>query len=182
MNFQRYALAMRTCWDKATFREKFEMIALDYDNLKYRGGRETPFDEGDCSATVSGPLYLMGFDIRGTADALYREIFTDPTTDYLSREDIIAIFYITKMPREHFGRTVPAGTATHVAPVVGRYVVVNAFDPIDLWTTKAVYEYYSKRGFNIEWRKLNMDNLIKHHEAKDLLWGLDDELKKIRGN
>ena len=181
MNFQRYALAMKSRWEKSSMREKFEMIALDYDNLKYRGGRETPFDEGDCSATVSGPLYLMGYDIRATADALYREIFTDKVTDYESRDDIMAVFYITKMPREHFGRTVPVGTATHVAPVVGRYVVLNAFDPIDLWTTKAVYEYYNKRGFDVVWRKLNFAQLILHHDAKDLLWGLDEELRKLRG-
>ena len=181
MNFLLYARAMEERWEKATPRERFEMIALDYDNLKYRGGRETPFDEGDCSATVSGPLYLMGYDIRATADALYRELFTDPVIDYESRTDIMAVFYITKMPRTHFGKLVEVGTATHVAPVVGRYVVVNAFDPIDLWTTKAVYEYYHKRAFDIEWRKLNMEQLQKHHKSKDLLWGLDPELKRLRG-
>ena len=181
MNFQKYGDAMKARWKEATFREKFEMLALDYDNIAYRGGREIPFDEGDCSATVSGPLFLMGYDIRGTADALYREIFTDPVTDFLSKDDVMAVFYITKTPREHFGRTVPAGTATHVAPVVGHFVVVNAFDPIDLWPTASVYEYYLHRGFDVEWRKLNMAKLQEHHIAKDILWGLDKELLELRG-
>ena len=181
MNFQRYALAMKARWEKSSMREKFEMIALDYDNIAYRGGKEIPFDEGDCSATVSGPLYLMGYDIRGTADALYKEIFTDKVTNFLSKADIMAVFYITKVPREHFGRTVPAGTATHVAPVVGHYVVINAFNPIDLWPTASVYEYYLHRGFDIEWRKLNFAQLVRHHNAKDMIWGLDEELKQLRG-
>jgi len=44
-----------------------------------------------------------------------------------------------------------------------------------------VYEYYLHRGFDIEWRKLNFAQLVRHHNAKDMIWGLDEELKQLRG-
>ena len=180
MNFQLYGEIMERRFEACTMRQKFEMLAVDFDNLVYAKGKETPLVEGDCSGAFCGPIYLMGYDIRTTADNLYRYLFIDKVTDFLSRTDIMAVFYITKVEREHFGRMVPPGTATHIAPVVGHYVVINAFNPIDLWPTASVYECYSNQGFNIEWRKLNMAALEEHHRKKDLLSGPDPLLEKLR--
>ena len=182
MNWQRYAELMERRFEACTMRQRFEMFAVDFDNLVYAKGSETPMLEGDCSGTVDGALYLMGYDIRCTADDLYKRLFIDKVTDFLSQTDIMAVFCITKVEREHFGRPVPPGTATHVAPVVGHYVVVNAFNPIDLWPTASVYDYYSQRGFNVDWRKLNMIALQRHHQRRDLFSGIDPELVELRGD
>jgi len=180
MNFREYGKLMESRWEDSTLSERFQMIACDFDNLVYQGGKESPLIGGDCSGTVCGPLYLMGYDIRTTADSLYKYLFIDEVTDYESKTDIMAVFYITQIPREHFGRTVPVGIATHVTPVVGRYVVINAFPMIDFYTAAYVRQWYENRNFKVEWRKLNLKALQKHHKDRDLISGPDLVLRKLR--
>lgn len=161
----------------------FRILGGFYNMLEYEGGKENWLYETDCSGTVTGPLYALGYDIRCTADQLYKYIFTKVPRNASEWEDldkILAVFYITQKPKEHFGRTVPTGTATHVTPVIGRYVVMNAFDPVQLSTAAYVRQWYEARDFSVEWREIDMDALQEHHEKKDLFFHIDPEMKELR--
>lgn len=96
--------------------------------LGYEWGKETPWGT-DCSGTVCYPLIRMGFKIRTTADDLYKRVFTinvpDSKLQDLSR--VMVVFYIATKPWTKLsGEKMPAGSARHVTPVVGRYVVCQA--------------------------------------------------------
>lgn len=161
--------------------QQFRFWVSLYGGLPYMGGKENFTYGADCSGTVCGPLYLMGYDIRCTANDLYRELFTDEVSNFEPNDEIVAVFYKTQALREHFGVQVSPGYVTHVAPVIGRYVVQNAWEPYIMpMTTKTVYEYYNSRGFDVEWRRLNGDALQRHHVDRDLLYGLDPRLEALR--
>lgn len=181
LNATVFARAVEEQIREMTGAERFRFFARLYDGAPYVGGREHPFRGADCSGTVCGPLYLMGYDIRTTADDLYRSLFTHPAADVWDDDSrILAVFYRTIYEREHFGATVPAGTATHVTPVVGRGLVINAFDPIRIDTSAHVYDWYSKRGFTIEWRELNWSALITAHRTRNHFDGIDTDLVAMR--
>ncbi len=83
----------------------------------------------DCSGTVYGPLIEMGYKIRSDANDLYWKIFTIPVKekDELDLDRIMAVFYIMQRPwKKLSGDVMPAGSARHVTPVVGEYVVCDA--------------------------------------------------------
>ena len=160
--------------------ETFRFYASLYGGLPYMGGKENFIYGADCSGCVCGPLYLMGYDIRCTADDLYHKIFTEEVVDHEARDEIQAAFYITREPTRHFDQMVPAGHVTHVAPVIGRYVLQNAFDPIQPMAAAYVYQWYDRNGKNCEWRQLNPDLLQKHHVDRDLIYGLDPVLEGLR--
>ena len=160
--------------------EQFRFFCSWYGGIAYVGGKENYVYGSDCSGVVCGPLYLMGYDIRCTANDLFREIFTDEVDGYEDREQIMAAFYVTREPTKHFGEMVPAGHITHVAPMVGRYVVMNAFDPIQPMAASYVYKWYDRNGKDTVWRQLNWEALEAHHKAGNLLWGLDPVLEGLR--
>ena len=180
MRYVALAEAIERRMETMAFGERFRFLASWYGGLPYAGGQENFVYGSDCSGTVCGPLWLLGYDIRCTADDLFRHIFTRPLTRYESREDVMAVFFATKTEREHFGRMVPAGHVTHVAPVIGRYVVQNAFDPVEPMASSYVYEWYLARGFDMTWRALDIDALKAHSRARDLVSGIDPILQQIR--
>jgi len=180
MNWDQLRDTIRSRLGSISPGEQFRFFCSWYNGIAYVGGRENYVNGCDCSGVVCGPLYLMGFDVRCTADDLYREIFVDEVDDYENRDEIIAAFYVTRTPTEHFGTAVPAGHVTHVAPMIGRYVVMNAFDPLQPMAASYVYRWYDRNGKDTVWRQLNWDALKRHHEAKDLLFGLDPVLEKLR--
>jgi len=184
IDYTYYAAVQKIRHEKASKAELFRLLCLQYVDLPYIGGQENPLHGTDCSGLVCGPLHMMGYDIRTTADSLYHHIFTDKLTnahEYADTTKIIAVFYITNDKRKHFGRTVKSGYVTHVAPVVGQYVLLNAWEPtIKLMTSAAVYAYYNARNFKVEWRALDWDALELHSEKKTLMSGVDDVLSKLR--
>jgi hypothetical protein len=180
MNMTKLAEGIAIRLKNMTPAERFRFFCSWYGGLDYMGGKENFVYGADCSGTVCGPLYLMGYDIRCTANDLFREIFTDKVVDHDDAGEIVAAFFITKEACEHFGAIVPAGYVTHVAPMIGRYVVQNAFNPIRPMPSKYVYEWYSSHGKSCVWRQLNWESLVRHHEAHDLLYGLDPVLQAMR--
>jgi len=180
VNYAKLSEALKQRIEMMSDAERFRFFAAWYGGLQYMGGHENPIYGADCSGTVCGPLWLMGYNIRCTADDLYRKLFTKPVGDFESRSDILAVFYLTSVAKEHFGRTVPPGYAVHVTPVIGRYVVQNAFDPIEPMSAAYVRGWYEARAHTVEWRGLNHAELVKHSEARDLVFGLDPILEAIR--
>ena len=125
----------------------------------------------DCSGTVCWALMRMGYDIRTTADALMRKVFTDIPTDELDYHAILAVFYVNE-----------EGVAKHVTPVVGRYVVLNAGDSgIQLHTAAYVRELFEATGHKVIWRKLNFDNAIRLSEIAAESWEVDPMVRILEG-
>ena len=148
----------------------------------YEWGKENPYGT-DCSGTVCYPLIRMGHEIRATADALYRKIFTIPVGDEddLDLDKIISVFYVMqKSWLKLSGEIMPKGTVRHVTPVVGRYAVCDADwgrDQIILKTAKEVRVDFESKGAIAIWREINWD-AVKKYEGK-LFYGLDKELLKL---
>ena len=46
-------------------------------------------------------------------------------------------------------------------------------------TSKWLYEYYAPTH-NVLWREIDMPLLLKHHEARDMAYGVDRELLDLR--
>ncbi|MDR1315253.1 MAG: peptidoglycan endopeptidase [Spirochaetales bacterium] len=97
--------------------ERYQYFLLLQAGSPYGWGKENP-ESSDCSGAVCMALAAAtGFFIRTTADELFRKIYTvkNPPAGTIQ-----AAFWITPDSRQHGGRAVPAGTATHVAGIVGR--------------------------------------------------------------
>jgi len=159
----------------------FRFLASLYNYTDYEGGRETFASGADCSGAVCGPLLLMGYNIRTTADELYRKIFTIPVSSGMMESDdyILAVFFTAETQREHFGKIVPAGHVVHVAPVVGRYTVLHAHGegtPNRIVTTAYLHYIYEKMRCRDEWRAIDRTALIRHHLSGDMAWSIDAEI------
>jgi murein DD-endopeptidase len=119
-------------FEKMTVQQKFQYFLLLQFGSPYGWGKENPV-ESDCSGAVCLALYAAtGFLVRTTADDLYQRYFTihDPP-----EKMIRAAFWITQKEQRHVDRTVPAGTATHIAGVVGRGAVLSSEEPYAVVST-----------------------------------------------
>lgn len=131
----------------------------------YEWGKES-ITGADCSGTVCGPLMLMGWHIRGTADDLYNKIFTDVSAINDKFTDIpMAVFYVSEVEWEKLsGTKMPIGTVRHVTPVVGYDVVCHAdynHDHIRLYTADTVRKMYERKGCRAVLRQISWANMIK---------------------
>jgi len=130
----------------AAFRH-FAMLLL---GASYELGRENLF-ETDCSGTICWPLFCLGYRIRMTAEDLAGRLFihhgdAEAVQDYYDR--VLAVFYQR------------AGRVRHVAPIVGRGVVLDAVEPsqpVQLKALEPVVRWYTAHGYGIfirqiEWR------------------------------
>jgi murein DD-endopeptidase len=114
-------------FERMTAQQKFQYFLLLQFGSPYGWGKENPV-ESDCSGAVCMALYAAtGCLVRTTADELYKRYFTivSPTEAMIR-----AAFWITQKEQRHGDRIVPAGTATHIAGVVGRGgVVLSSEEP-----------------------------------------------------
>lgn len=159
--------------------EMYRFWAVHYIDIIYHRDKENFIEQSDCSGTVCGPLWMMGYNIRTHADRLFRELFTERVTDFESPDDIMAVFYETPREQRHLDRNVGPGYITHVAPVVGRYVLVNAVDPIRLEPSASVYHNFHDRGFAVHWRKINWQLLEEHSKKRDMCDRVDKKLTEL---
>jgi len=91
--------------------------------------------------------------------------------DYSDNQATMAVFY-------------GQNKMTHVTPVVGRYVIldaVNINDPARLKTTKSVREWYEQRGYKAEWRQIDWDKIKELSKLDKSSWDVDPALKLLRG-
>jgi len=162
----------------------FQMEAKEFKNLKpeekykcalamqiftpYVGGKENP-KAADCSGSVSLALMkAFGIEIRVTADHFYKKVFTE------EKNGIDAMFLITNEKKYHFGRWVPAGTATHIVGLIEDDIVLDQVRPkARIRQIEYVAHYAKSRGYEIAIRGLNIEALKKH---KGVAWGLDIEI------
>jgi hypothetical protein len=182
INWTELSIAQSYKLERATEAERFRQLALLLVDAPYRWGQET-LRGTDCSGTVCFPLFMMGYDVRVTADVLYRKLFTRPVAEPEEETDperIMCVFYITRRAIRHGELSVPAGTAIHVTPVVGRYVVVNAGDPVSLETAAHVRRWFEAKQCGAEWRELDRGALQQMHNAHRYLWGADPLMELLR--
>ena len=119
-------------FERMTELQKFQYFLLLQFGSPYGWGRENPV-ESDCSGAVCLALYAAtGCLVRTTADELYKRYFTlENPTDKMIR----AAFWLTQKEQRHGDRVVPAGTATHIAGVVGRGAVLSSEEPYAVVST-----------------------------------------------
>jgi murein DD-endopeptidase len=119
-------------FEKMSELQKYQyFLGLQYGS-PYGWGEENP-EASDCSGAVCMALYAAtGKLIRTTADDLYRRVFTIKSP---SPGDIQAAFWITQKAGSHGDREVDTGTATHIAGVVGREVVLSSEEPYAVFST-----------------------------------------------
>lgn len=166
--------------------EQFRAYALSMVDADYDAGSENLI-AADCSGTVCYPLMRLGYRIRTTADGLYRDVFTMPVEGSVQETDydrVMAVFYVTRAAVERWGRTLPAGTARHVTPVVGEYVVVDAdgradVDRVVLRTAASVRRRYEAIGCYAVWRQIDWEVARRIDAAGTHIWGVDTEIRSL---
>lgn len=149
---------------------KNALLYVDADKGYEWGGED--ITGADCSGTVCGPLMMMGWRIRGTADDLYKLIFTNNVRKN-NRDEFsdcpMAIFYVSDVEWTKLsGKVMPAGTVRHVTPVVGYNVVLQASwvkDHIRLYDADTIVKRYTKDDCSVIWRSINWD-AVKHYDGR----------------
>jgi len=153
--------------------ERFIYFLLKQFGSPYGWGKENP-ESSDCSGAVCMALYAAtGLLIRTTADDLLKRVFTviNPR-----QGDIRAVFYITKKDKKHGEGYAAAGTATHVAGIIGDGVILNSQEPYaKVRQIHEVSDCYQKEGHEVLIRGLNREALEKLAKEGKPRYGLDSE-------
>jgi len=163
-------------FDKMNEYEKFVYFLLLQFGSPYGWGQETP-EAADCSGGVCLALYgATGLLIRTTADDLYKRLFTRKNP---SKNDISAVFFITKKQQIHVDRTVAAGTAVHVAGIVGDGIVLNAQEPYaKVRRISELSDYYQRNGHEVAICGLNREALVRLAAEGKTVYGLDANFRR----
>jgi murein DD-endopeptidase len=152
INWDKLFQNEQTQFERMTVQQKFQYFLLLQFGSPYGWGKENPA-ASDCSGAVCLALYAAtGYLVRTTADDLYERYFTiqNPTEAMIR-----AAFWITQKAQNHGDRSVPAGTATHIAGVVGRGVVLSSEEPYAVVSTVPLVppggRIVTIRGLNTEY-------------------------------
>jgi hypothetical protein len=160
----------------ATPPERFRLFALLLEGAAYEPGRENIFAT-DCSGTICWPLFCMGFNLRLTAAELFAQVFTHHVDlAYIKDfwEHCYAVFYER------------AGTVSHVAPIVGRGVILDAVDreqPVMLKAADPVLGWYRDHGYGFYFREIDWERArsLADHGPRHWEREADDMLLELLG-
>jgi hypothetical protein len=175
----QYAAVMEEKIGMLSEAEKYRYWVTNLIGTPYRWGEEGPLGT-DCSGTISFALWMMGYDLRTTADAFLHKIFTIEK-DWYDDKYAQAVFYLTREEQRHGDRVVPAKYAVHVTPLVGQGVVVNAGDFVTVNRQESIEGWFRTHQ--------NADPVIRAidwGEARQLsqrgseAWGVDPLLLGLR--
>ena len=155
--------------------DKFSYFLLLQFRSPYGWGKENPISS-DCSGAVCMSLYAAtGLLIRTTADDLLKRVFTRTNP---RKDDIRAVFYVTRTERKHGDRTVTAGTATHIAGIVDDGVILNSQAPVArIRNMVEVSNWYQREGFDVLIRGLDRSALERLANEGRTVFGLDPEFR-----
>jgi murein DD-endopeptidase len=161
INWEKVFKTEQAQFETMTAQRKFQYFLLLQFGSPYGWGKENPV-ESDCSGAVCLALYAAtGCLVRTTADDLYKRYFTiEKPTEGMIR----AAFWITAREQRHVDRTVPAGTATHIAGIVGRGTVLSSEEPYAVVST---IPSVPPGGRTVVIRGLNVEYLAAH-SGKDV--------------
>jgi murein DD-endopeptidase len=153
--------------------EKFVYFLLLQFGSPYGWGKENP-ESSDCSGAVCLALYAAtGLLVRTTADDLYKRVFTkvNPTP-----ADIRAVFFLTKKDKKHGDGYAAAGSAIHVAGVLGDGVILNSQEPYaKVRRINEVSDSFMRSGHEVDVRGLNREALSRLAAEGKTNYGLDSE-------
>jgi murein DD-endopeptidase len=156
-----------------TEQDKFMYFLLLQFGSPYSWGKENP-EGSDCSGAVCLALYAAtGLLIRTTADDLYRRVFTKLNP---RPADIRAVFYLAKKDKRHGDRPAAAGTAVHVAGMVGDGVILNSQEPCaQVRRIADVSDWFQRNGHEVAVRGLDREALARLAVEGKSRYGLDSE-------
>ena len=126
----------------------FRFFAMKMLDAEYVMGRENIF-ETDCSGTICWPLFCMGLNIRARAEYLYNRVYIHHLREiqnYYHR--VSAVFYGER------------GAISHVSPIVGRGVILDAVNPeqpVQLKAMAPVLSWYEDHDYTIHVRELDWE-------------------------
>ena len=160
----------------ASLPQRFRLFALLLEGAAYEPGRENVFAT-DCSGTLAWPLYCMGYNIRLTAAEFFAQVFTHhvPIGDVKDfGEHCYAVFYER------------AGALSHVAPIVGRGVLLDAVSrdqPVMLKAAEPVLNWYHAAGYSFYFREIDWALARKFADSGPRHWEreADEMLLEILG-
>jgi cell wall-associated NlpC family hydrolase len=156
--------------DKMSEAEKFRYWCLKLVDVPYVWGAEN-LSGVDCSGTICFALWMLGYNIRLNAQGLYDQIYVKPTSDLANNQEVMAVFYGKEK-------------MTHVTPVVGRYVILDAAsvnEPTRLKTARGVRLWYEQRGYKTEWRQIDWAKVKELSRLDKSSWDVDPALQLLRG-
>jgi hypothetical protein len=139
----------------------FRYFAMKLLDAEYVMGKENIF-ETDCSGTICWPLFCMGLNIRVRAEYLYNHMYIHhlrEAQNYYHR--VSAVFYGER------------GAITHVSPIVGRGVILDAVNPeqpVQLKALAPVVGWYQDNGFVIHYREIDWTAALKVAEMTEYSW------------
>jgi murein DD-endopeptidase len=153
--------------------DKFTYFLLLQFGSPYGWGKENP-ERSDCSGAVCLALYAAtGLLIRTTADDLYKRVFTKINP---RPSDIRAVFYLTKKDRKHGDGYAAAGTAVHVAGMVGDGIILNSQEPYaQVRRITDVSDWFQRNGHEVAVRGLDREALARLAGEGKTRHGLDGE-------
>ena len=162
-------------FEKMSELNKFIYFLLLQFGSPYGWGKENPV-ASDCSGAVCLALFAAtGHLIRTTADDLFKRVFTKVNP---RREEIQAVFYVTKKNQKHGDRMVAAGTATHIAAFVDDGVIFNSQEPYaKVRRINELSDWYFRNGFEVYVRGLDREALARLARDGQVRHGLDNEFR-----
>lgn len=139
------AEAVRSRFQGLSERERYAyFLALQLGRAVGVEGEDAEASDGAAGVTLA-LCAATGIAVRADAGRLMREVFTENSPQATS---IQAAFFVTRKNREVGGEIARKGTATHVAGVVGRGVVMSFEHPRacfrtveELWTLCGLWDY-----------------------------------------
>lgn len=172
VNLGKLARYEREKLKRSTRAEQFRYFCVKLLNAQYVLGRENLF-QTDCSGSICWPLFCIDpkrFNIRMTARDLFKNIYIH--AGYLVEwyAKALAIFY------EKAGRIV------HVSPIVGRGVILDAWDPdkpVILKALDPVMDYYIDNHYSVYIRELDWRLAEDWGRRREFSWDREaDEILK----
>jgi len=180
VNWAAYAAVMQEKIEQLTLAEQYRYWVTNLIGAPYRWGQEGPLGT-DCSGTIAFALWMMGFDIRTTAQGLLDRVFTVPSDSY-DESKAQAVFYLTTRESKHGDRVVPAGTAIHVTALVGPGVVVNAGDTVTISRQESIEGWFrTRKGSESRIRAIDWEVARQLSQRGTEAWGVDPILMELRG-
>ena len=172
MDALKLAQAYAKKLEATTLPDRHRAYQLMLWNARYARGKENLLAT-DCSGLLSWPLICLGYRVRLTADGFYHNIYIfDASRLEYERDRILAAFYLKN------------GKARHTAPILGRGVILDAWDPQhmvelkDIVTTSA---WYLRQGYDVKIRGLSWDEVYKHSGGQASEAEIDEFIRELYG-
>lgn len=150
--------------------ELFRWFTVKLMHSKYLRGSENIL-QTDCSGTLVWPLFCMGVNLRLTAAGFYESVFTRVSSLGAWADRVLAIFYKD-----------PSAKVSHVTPVVGRGVILDAADPalpVCLKDADTSVEWYTEHGYHVYVREIDWNAAHELAEVSKDAWQREaDEMLK----